>query len=94
MLLQFSAGVGGEALLVETAFVTYCYRAVVVAYGMYALDTLGENRDDCAVALNVIVVGGLTETFLAGVEETGNCKRLVAAGTGAVKHDPLHVVGM
>ena len=94
MLLQFSAGVGGEALLVETAFVTYCYRAVVVAYGMYALDTLGENRDDCAVALNVIVVRGLAEALVAGIDQTGNCKRLIAAGTGAVKHKVLHVVGM
>ena len=92
MLLQLGAGVGSFALLVEAAFVTYCYRAVVVAYGMDALDTLGQNGDDGAVALNVIVVRGLAEALVAGINEAFNCKRLVAAGTGAVKHEVLHVL--
>ena len=93
MLLQLGAGVGSFALLVETAFVANGDGTVVVAYGMDALDTLGQNGDDCAVALNIIVVRGLAEALVAAVNEAGNCKRLVAAGTGAVKHDVLHVVG-
>ena len=92
MFLQLGASIGGFAFLVETAFLTYCYRAVVVAYGMYTLDTLRENRDDCAVALNIIVIRGLAEALVAGVNEAGNCKRLVATGTGAVKHDILHIL--
>ena len=68
MLLQFGAGVGCDALLVETAFVADGDGAVVEAYGMYALDTLGENWDDCAVALHVIVVRGLAKTLLTCVD--------------------------
>ena len=92
MLLQLGAGVGSFALLVETAFVANGDGAVVVAYGMDALDTLGQNGDDGAVALNVIVVRGLAEALVAGIDQSGNCKRLVAAGTGAVKHEVLHVL--
>ena len=92
MLLQLSASVGSDALLVETAFVADGDGAVVVAYGMDALDTLGQNRDDGAVALNIIVVRGLTEALVASVNEAFDCKRLVAAGTGAVKHEVLHIL--
>ena len=92
MLLQFGTGVGSFALLIETAFVAKGDGAVVVAYGMDALDTLGQNRDDGAVALNVIVVRGLAEALVAGVNEAFDCKRLVAAGTGAVKHEVLYIL--
>lgn len=68
MLLQLGAGVGSDALLVETAFVADGDGAVVVTNGMYALDTLGQNGDDGAVALNVIVVRGLAKTLLTCVD--------------------------
>ena len=92
MLLQLGAGVGSFALLVEAAFVADGDGAVVVANGMYALHTLRENGDDGAVALNVIVVRGLAEALVASIGQSGNCKRLVAAGTGAVKHEVLHIL--
>ena len=56
VLLQLGAGVGGNTALIKTAFVTYCYRAVVVAYGVDAPYTLRENRDNVAVAAHIIVI--------------------------------------
>ena len=73
MLLQFGAGVGCFAFLVETAFVADGDGAIVEAYGMNALDALGQNGDHIAIALNVIVVRGLAETLFAGVDETFDC---------------------
>ena len=81
MLLQFGAGVGSDAMFVQTSFVTDCNRAVVVAYGMNALNTFGQNGNNVAIALHKIVIGWLSEALVAGVDQTGNCKRLVATRT-------------
>ena len=91
MLLQFSASVGGFAFLVEAAFVADGDGAVVVAYGMNALNALGQDGDDCAIALDVIVVRGLTETLLTGVDEAVDSEVLVASARGAVQYQILHI---
>ena len=92
MLLQFGASVGGNTLFVKTSFVTDCYRAVVVANGMNATNTLGEYRDDVAIATYIIVIRGLTETLSAGVYQAIYGKRLVAAVAGTVNHEEPYVL--
>ena len=66
--LQLGSSVGSNTIGVKAAFVTYCYRAVVVAYGMNSPYALWKNGDNCAVAAHVIVIRRLTESFSAGVD--------------------------
>ena len=42
--------------------------------------------------LILVIIRGLAEALVASVNEAFDCKRLVAAGTGAVKHEVLHVL--
>ena len=42
--------------------------------------------------LILVIIRGLAEALVAGIDQSGNCKRLVAAGTGAVKHEVLHIL--
>ena len=79
VLLQLGTRVGVCAMFVKASFVTDCYRAVVIAHGMYTLYTFGQNGNDVAIALYVIVIRGLAETLLAGVDEAIDSEGMVAS---------------
>lgn len=79
VLLQLGTRVGVCAMFVKASFVTDCYRAVVIAHGMYTLYTFGQNGNDVAIALYVIVIRGLAESLLAGVDEAIDSEGMVAS---------------
>ena len=81
VLLQFGAGVGGNAMLVETALVTDGYRVAIVACGMDSANALWQCRDDAAVATHVIVVGRLAEPILACFDQFF-CREVLIAARG------------
>ena len=92
MFLQFGARVGGNAMFVKTAFVAYCYRTVVVAYGMNTTNTLRQGRDDTSIAAHVIVIRYLAEPFISGIGKSVDSQRLVTPVACAVNHEVFHIL--
>ncbi len=56
VLLSLGASVGRMAVLIKTALIDYAQRTVVVMAGMDALDGLGQQRDDIAIATDIVMV--------------------------------------
>lgn len=83
-LLGFSPSIIGPTFLIETAFVANAERTAVVMAGMNATDILGENRDNGAIAKNVVVIGGLPEAGHASRNQAFDAERAVAAGRRAM----------
>ena len=63
---------------------------MVVVLGMNTLDCLGQNGDYIAIALHIVVIGGLAKAGFASRNETLNRERLVAATARAVNDEELH----
>lgn len=56
VLLGLGAGVGGLAVLIESALIDNAQRTVVVVAGMYALHALGQHRNHVTIAAHIVVV--------------------------------------
>ena len=90
VLLGLSAGVGGMAEIIEASLVDDTKGAPVVAFDMDALDALGEQGDDVAIATDVPMVGYLAPLLLACVNQGFHAEGLVAAIGYAVHDEILH----
>ena len=91
-LLGFSPGVIGTTFLIETALVANAERTTVVMAGMNTMDVLRENRDNGAVAKNVIVIGGLTEAGHASRNQVFDAERAVAAGRTTMNNQQFNCI--
>ncbi|KWW27196.1 MAG: hypothetical protein AUK64_2291, partial [bacterium P201] len=60
VLLSFSAGVSRLAILIQTTFIADAKGAMVVVTGVNALHRLWQQRDDVAIALDVVVIRALS----------------------------------
>lgn len=84
MLLGLGTGVGRVAVLVQAALIGDAEGAVVVALYMDALDALGEQGDNVAVATDIVVVAALAVLCYATSNQVFNTEGAVALGGGAV----------
>ena len=78
VLLFLRASVPVLAFFIEATFIANAKRTLVVMAGMDALDSLGKNGHDVAIASDIIVVGGLPEAGIACCYEALDSKRLIA----------------
>lgn len=92
MLLGVGAGVGGNAILIQTSFIDNAEAAVVVVTGMNALDVLGQQGNDIAIAADIVVVGALAIFGFATGYQVFHAEGAVAFGRCAVADQQLHGV--
>jgi hypothetical protein len=79
-LLGVSTSVVRTTFLIETTFITDAERALVVVDGMSTTDILWENRDNGAIATDVVMIGGLAEAGHASCDQAFDAERAIAAG--------------
>ena len=79
-LLGVSTSVARTTFLIETTFITDAERALVVVDGMSTTDILWENRDNGAIATDVVMIGGLAEASHASCDQAFDAERAIAAG--------------
>ena len=79
-LLGVSTSVVRTTFLIEATFITDAERALVVVDGMSTTDILRENRDNGAIATDVVVIGGLAEAGHACCDQAFDAEGAVAAG--------------
>lgn len=91
VLLSFSAGVFRLAILIQTTFIADAKRAMVVVTGMNALNRLWQQRDDVAIALDVVVIRALSVLGFASSDEGFNAEGAVAFRRTAVDDEQLHI---
>ena len=91
VLLSFSAGVFRLAILIQTTFIADAKGAMVVVTGMNALHRLWQQRDDVAIALDVVVIRALSVLGFTGSDEGFNAERAVAFRCTAVDDEQLHI---
>lgn len=91
--LQFGAGVGRDAVLVESALVAHGYRTAVETAGVHTPHTLWQYRNHCAVAPHIVVIRWLSEPLTACGYQPLYGEGMVAPAARAVHHQPLHIVG-
>jgi len=91
VLLSFSAGVGRLSILIQTTFIADAKRAMVVVTGMNALNRLWQQRDDVAIAQDVVVIRALSVLGFACSDEGFNAERAVAFRCTAVDDKQLHI---
>ena len=92
MLLGLGAGVGGNAILIQTALKDNAEGTVVVMAGMNSLDGLGQQGDDIAIAADIVVVAALAILGFATGYQVFHAERAVAFGGCAVADQQLHGV--
>lgn len=90
VLLGLGASVGRMAVLIKTALIDYAQRTVVVMAGMDALYGLGQQRDDIAIAADIVVIGTLAIFSLATGNEVLDTEGLVAAVGHAVDDEEFN----
>jgi len=91
VLLSFSAGVSRLAILIQTTFIADAKGAMVVVTGVNALHRLWQQRDDVAIALDVVVIRALSVLGYASGDEGFNAERAVAFRRTAVDDEQLHI---
>ena len=91
VLLSFSAGVFRLAILIQTTFIADAKGAMVVVTGMNALNRLWQQRDDVAIAQDVVVIRALSVLGFASSDEGFNAERAVAFRCTAVDDKQLHI---
>lgn len=92
MLLGVGAGVGGNAILIQTSFIDNAEAAVVVVTGMNALDVLGQQGNDIAIAADIVVVGALAIFGFATGYQVFHAEGVVAFVGHAVDDQQFHGV--
>ena len=91
-LLGFSPGVVGTTFLIETALVANAERTAVIMAGMNTTDILRENRDNGAVATDIIMIGGLAEAGHTSRNQVLDAERAVAAGRATVNNQQFNCI--
>ena len=91
VLLSFSAGILRLAILIQTTFIADAKRAMVVVAGVNALHRLWQQRDDVAIALDVVVIRALSVLGFASSDEGFNAERAVAFRRTAVDNEQLYI---
>ena len=91
VLLSLSAGVGRLAILIQTTFIADAKGAMVVVTGVNALHRLWQQRDDVAIAQDVVVIRALSVLGYASSDEGFNAERTVAFRRTAVADEKLHI---
>ena len=91
MLLSLSAGVSRLAVLIQTTFIADAKGAMVVVTGVNALHRLWQQRDDVAIAQDVVVIRALSVLGFASSDEGFNAERAVAFRCTAVDDEQLHI---
>ena len=86
MLLSFGTGVGGMAVLIESTFIDDAKGTIVVVTGMNALHVLGQQRNDVAIATDIVVVAALAIFGFATGYQVLYTERTVALGGCAMYH--------
>ena len=89
--LGFGAGVGGMAVLIETAFVADAKRVPVVAYGVGAHQLFVARLVGPTVAGDVVVVARESEPFRVTADEGCHGKVLVRARGRTVDDNQINV---
>lgn len=89
MLLGLGASVGRLPFLIKTALIDNAQRTVVVVTGMDALDALGQQRNDIAIAADIVVIGTLAILGLAAGYQVLDTERAVAFCRRTVNDDEL-----
>ena len=90
MLLGFSAGVGFASLFIQAALIHDTQATVVVVAGMNALDGLGQQGDDVAIATHVVVVRALAVLGLTAGYQVLDAERAVALVAHTVDYQELY----
>ena len=85
------AGVGGVAVLVQAPFVAYAERMLVIAHGVGAHQLLVARLVGPAVAGDVVVVAGESESFRVTADEDCHGKVLVRARGRTVDDNQINV---
>ena len=78
MLLFLCSGIGGYSFLIQATLIDYAKGTMVVVPGVNALDTLGQQGDDIAVASDIVVIAALAVFGHAAVYQFFCAERLVA----------------
>jgi hypothetical protein len=91
-LLGFSPSIIGTTFLIETAFVANAKRATVVVVGMSTTDILWKNRDDGAIATDIIMIRGLAKASHACRNQALDAERTVAASRAAVNNQQFDCI--
>ena len=91
VLLSLSAGVSRLAILIQTTFIADAKGAMVVVTGVNALHRLWQQRDDVAIAQDVVVIRALSVLGYASSDEGFNAERTVAFRRTAVADEKLHI---
>ena len=94
VLLSFGTGVGGMAVLIESSLIDDAKGTIVVVTGMNALHVLGQQRDDVAIATDIVVVAALTIFGFAACNQCFYAERTVALVGYAVDYEQFHCVVM
>ena len=90
VLLGLGASIGRLAVLIKTTLIDNAQGTVVVVTGMNALDCLGQQRNDIAIATDIIVVRTLAILGLAAGNEVLDTERTVARVCHAVDDEELN----
>ena len=91
VFLSLSAGIFRLAILIQTTFIADAKGAMVVVAGVNALHRLWQQRDDVAIAQDVVVIRALSVLGFACSDEGFNAERAVAFRCTAVDDKQLHI---
>ena len=94
VLLSFGTGVGGMAVLIESSLIDDAKGTIVVVTGMNALHVLGQQRNDVAIATDIVVVAALAIFGFATGYQCFYAERAVALAGYAVDYEQFHCVVM
>ena len=86
VLLGLGASIGRLAVLIKTALIDNAQGTVVVVTGMNALDCLGQQGNNIAIAADIVVVGTLAILGLTAGYQVLDAERAVALCCCAVDH--------
>ena len=91
VLLSLSAGVSRLTILIQPTFITDAKGAMVVVTGVSALHRLWQQRDDVAIAQDVVVIRALSVLGYASCDEGFNAERVVAFCCTAMYQQQFHI---
>ena len=94
MLLCFGTSVGGMAVFIESSLIDDAKGTIVVVTGVNALDVLGQQRNDVAIATDIVVVAALAIFGFATGYQVFYAERVVALVGHAVDDQQFHCVVM
>ena len=90
VLLGFGASISRLAVLIKTTFIDNTQRTVVVVTGMNALNGLGQQGNDIAIAADIVVVRTLAILGLTAGYQVLDTERAVARVCHAMDDEELY----